>query len=103
MKSGANRVKEFFATRFLEISSTVILVILTVIIFFAIPNLYYAIVVEAILVVTLPALIILSRRTANRNARKDVEKLLSVGQSGSFGLHTIIDRSQIVDITLSLY
>ncbi len=81
MKSGASKVKEFFTTRLSEIFSFAILVILTVIIFLAIPNLYYALVVEAILVVTLPAIIILSRRAANRNARKEVDKLLRVGEN----------------------
>ncbi len=81
MKNGANRIKEFFTSRLLEISATVLLIVLTVIIFLAIPDLYYAIVVEVIIVVSLPALIIISRRSANKSAKEEVDKLLRVGDS----------------------
>jgi hypothetical protein len=94
MKSRASKFKDFIRYRFLEISSSIILVVLIVVLFFVIPDLVYAVVISLLLAFIFPALILITRRSASRDAQKSAENLLRAGDRHNISRPAHQDQSK---------
>jgi len=99
MKSGAKKTKEIFKKKYLYIILVILLVITSVILLFSLSNLsssivYNVLIVEAVLVVVIPTIMILTRKSANRKARNEVDALLRVGREHQIPRSVHIDTAR---------
>lgn len=96
MKKGAKKIKGLglFKKRYLEIIVIILVAIASVILFFSLSNVYNFLIVEAVLVIAIPIIIRLNRKTADRKTRNEIDALLRVGREHQLPRSVHIDTAR---------
>ncbi|MCE7749821.1 MAG: E3 ubiquitin protein ligase [Candidatus Heimdallarchaeota archaeon] len=94
MKKGAKKIKGLFKKRYLEIIVIILVAIASVILFFSLSNVYNFLIVEAVLVIAIPIIIRLNRKTADRKTRNEIDALLRVGREHQIPRSVHIDTAR---------
>lgn len=88
------RLKGLFKKRYLEIIVIILVAIASVILFFSLSNVYNFLIVEAVLVIAIPIIIRLNRKTADRKTRNEIDALLRVGREHQLPRSVHIDTAR---------
>ena len=94
MKKGAKKIKGLFKKRYLEIIVIILVAIASVILFFSLSNVYNFLIIEAVLVIAIPIIIRLNRKTADRKTRNEIDALLRVGREHQLPRSVYIDTAR---------
>ncbi|MHA1516802.1 MAG: hypothetical protein ACTSPF_14850 [Candidatus Heimdallarchaeaceae archaeon] len=94
MKKGAKKIKGLFKKKYLEIIVIILVAIASVILFFSLNNVYNFLIIEAVLVIAIPIIIRLNRKTADRKTRNEIDALLRVGREHQLPRSVHIDTAR---------